>query len=338
MQSIPDTTAGQIDGSRQPGSGDWVGNSAAAVRIRGEIATAAFSDDPVLVEGEDGTGRRLAAELIHRLDPGSASDSASDSAGDFLAIDAGCRPPEELGTHVEAALEGPPGNGNGSRVRTLYLSGVERSTIGRLASEAAGVGEPRRFRLIASTAPLSTAGGNGQTRRPPIAAGPPIIVIRIPPLRERKTDISALALRFFADACGHAGVGPYGISSRMIAAYHDYDWPGNVVELRAVIESAVSTAALARFRGRVLPDSFCAICFDGDPSGRSLKEMIRDMERSILESTLHRVGGNQAHAARILQLNTTTLHEKLKRYGMLRLFRQRDSASLRPGDLGQASR
>ena len=325
MQSIPDPSAGQINGSRPPGTEDWVGNSAAAVRIRGEIATAALSGDPILVEAEDGTGRRLAAELIHRLGPGSTSGSARE----FLAIEAGGMSPEELGPHVQAALEGPLGNGNGSRVPTLYLSGVERDAIGRFASWAADAGASCRFRLIASTAPLTTAGGNGQTRRPPVTAGPQAVVIRIPPLRERKMDISALALRFFADACDHAGVGPYGISSRMIAAYHDYDWPGNVVELRAVIESAVSTAALARFRGRVLPDSFCAIAFDGDRSGRSLKEMIRDMERSILESTLHRVGGNQAHAARILRLNTTTLHEKLKRYGMLRASRQRDSASPR---------
>lgn len=325
MQRIPDTSASQIDGSRPPGSGDWIGGSAAAVRIRGEIASAALSDDPVLLEAEDGTGRRLAAELIHRLSPGSTPGAAED----LLAIDAGGRPSEVLGAHVEAALEGLLGNGNGSRVRTLYLSGVERNAIGRFASGPAGAGAPRHFRLIASTAPPSNAAGNGPTRPPPVTADPPMTVIRIPPLRQRKMDISALALRFFADACGHAGVGPYGISSRMIAAYHDYDWPGNVVELRAVIESAVSTAALAHFRGRVLPDSFCAIAFDGDRSGRSLKEMIRDMERSILESTLHRVGGNQAHAARILQLRTTTLHEKLKRYGMLRASRQRDSASPR---------
>lgn len=317
MQSIPDTAAGQFNGSRQPGSGDWVGNSAAAVRIRGEIASAALSDGPVLVEAEDGTGRRLVAELIHRLSPGATSNWAED----FLAMEAGGRPPEELGPHLEAALEGPLGNGNGSRVRTLYLSGLEPNAIGRFASGTAGFGAPPRFRLIVSTAPPLTAGGNGHARRPSVPATLPTIIIRIPPLRERKMDISALALRFFADACDHAGVGPYGISSRMIAAYHDYDWPGNVAELRAVVESAVSTAALARFRGRVLPDSFCAIGFDGDRSGRSLKEMIRDMERSILESTLHRVGGNQAHAARILQLNTTTLHEKLKRYGMLRASR-----------------
>ena len=326
MQSIPETSASQINGSGQSGPGGWVGNSAAAVRIRGEIATAALSDDPVLVEAEDGAGRRLAAELIHRLSPSPTLSAAED----FLAIETGGRPPEELRPHVEAALEGTLGNGNGSRVRTLYLSGVERSAIGRFPSGADGARAPRRFRLIASTAPPSTAGGNGQTRRPPIPPGPPTIIIRIPPLRERRTDISALALRFFADACDHAGVGPYGISSRMIAAYHDYDWPGNVAELRAVIESAVSTAALARFRGRLLPDSFCAIGFDGDRNGRSLKDMIRDVERSILESTLHRVGGNQTHAARILRLNTTTLHEKLKRHGMLRAFRQRDAASLRP--------
>lgn len=334
MPSIPDTAATQINGSRQPGSGDWVGNSAAAIRVRGEIATAALSDDPVLVEAEDGTGRRFAAELIHRLSPGSTPDSAAD----FLAVEAGGWPPEELGSHIEAALEGPPGNANGSRVRTLYLSGVERSAIGRFASVVASAGASSRFRLIASTAPPSTAGDNGHVGRVPVPAAPPAITIRIPPLRERKMDISALALRFFADACDHAGVGPYGISSRMIAAYHDYHWPGNVVELRAVIESAVSTAALAHFRGRVLPDSFCAIGFEGDRSGRSLKEMIRDMERSILENTLHRVGGNQAHAARILHLKTTTLHEKLKRYGMLRAFRQRDAASVGQGDGSHAPR
>ena len=147
---------------------------------------------------------------------------------------------------------------------------------------------------------------------------PGVITIEIPPLRERRMDISALALRFLTDACERAGVGPYGVSSRMIAAYHDYDWPGNVAELRSVIESAVSTAALARFRGRILPDSFCAISFNGDRTGRSLKEMMHDIEKNILENTLHRADGNQSHAARILQLNTTTLHEKLKRHGLLR--------------------
>ena len=146
---------------------------------------------------------------------------------------------------------------------------------------------------------------------------PELIIIRIPPLRERKMDISALALTFLTEASERAGIGPYGISSRMIAAYHDYDWPGNVAELRAVIDSAVSTAALARFRGRILPDSFCAVPFNGDRTGRSLKEMMRDIERNILENTLHRVDGNQTHAARILQVSTTTLHEKLKRHGLL---------------------
>ena len=152
---------------------------------------------------------------------------------------------------------------------------------------------------------------------------PGTTTIQIPPLRERKMDISPLALRFLTDACQRAGAGPYALSKRMIAAYHDYDWPGNAEELKAVIESAVSTAALARFRGRVLPDSFCSISFDSDRSGRSLREMLRDMEKTILENTLHRVAGNQAHAARILQVNATTLHEKLKRYGLLRSTRSR---------------
>jgi len=148
-----------------------------------------------------------------------------------------------------------------------------------------------------------------------------LITIRIPPLRERRLDISPLALKFLGEVSERTGAGPYGISSRMIAAYHDYEWPGNVAELKAVIESAVSTAALARFRGKILPDSFCAVPFNGDRTGRSLKEVMRDIEKNILEKTLHRVDGNQTYAARILQVSTTTLHEKLKRHGLLRVNR-----------------
>ncbi len=321
MRGTPDHPT---DGRRWSGPyacEDWIGSSAEAARIRDEIATASLSSEPVVIVGEGGTGRRFAAELIHR-----SSHSGPDAAESFVPIEAGSVPPGKLAAHLDVAAAGASGNGTGPGARTLYLSGIDRAgpmDFGSLASTA-GV------RLIASTAPPAKTSGNGRREVPPTTSVPGMATIRIPPLRERKMDISALALRFLADACDHAGVGPYGISSRMIAAYHDYDWPGNVAELRAVIESAVSTAALARFRGRVLPDSFCAICFDGDRSGRSFKEMIRDLERSILENTLHRVGGNQAHAARILQLNATTLHEKLKRHGMLRALRQRDAASPGP--------
>ncbi|MYF77893.1 MAG: hypothetical protein F4174_11360 [Acidobacteria bacterium] len=174
-------------------------------------------------------------------------------------------------------------------------------------------------RLIASTAPGPKAQANGprEASSPPRVPG--ITTIHIASLRERKMDIAALALRFLTDACERAGVGPYGISSRMIAAYHDYDWPGNVAELKAVVDGAVSTAALARFRGKILPDAFCAVPFNGDRTGRSLKEMMRDIEKNILANTLHRVDGNQTHAARILQVSTTTLHEKLKRHNLLKL-------------------
>ena len=68
-------------------------------------------------------------------------------------------------------------------------------------------------------------------------------------------------------------------------------------------------ATLTRFRGRILPDSFCAVPFNGDRTGRLLKEMMRDIEKDILANTLHRVDGNQTHAARILQVSTTTLHK-----------------------------
>ncbi len=306
-----------------PDCGDWVGSSAEAAGIRGQIATASLSAEPVVIVAEGGSGRRLAAELIHRSSPGSCANPAEG----FLPIEAGSVPPGRLAPHLEAAAAGVHANGNGRRPRTLYLSGMDGDGIPSLGSLEERLGMPFPIRLVASTAPLRKAPGNGRRYAPATTTFPGVITIQIPPLRERKMDISALALRFLTDACERAGVGPYGLSKRMIAAYHDYDWPGNAAELRAVIESAVSTAALARFRGKVLPDSFCAISFNGDRTGRSLKEMLRDVEKNILERTLHRVSGNQAHAARILQLNTTTLHEKLKRHGLLATLRHRTQVS-----------
>lgn len=309
MQSAPDRPANVIGWPGLLSCGEWVGSSPEAARIRSEIGTASLSADPVVIVGEPGSGRRLAAELIHRARPGS---SATLTEG-FLPIEASSLPVEKLAPRVQAAVAGANANGAGLRLRTLYLSGIDRAGLANVGS----LGTTHDVRLIASTAPVPKAPGNGRRNAPPQLKVPGITTIRIASLRERKMDISPLALTFLTNASERAGVGPYGISGRTIAAYHDYDWPGNVAELKAVIDSAVSTAALARFRGRVLPDSFCSIPFNGDRTGRSLKEMMGDIEKNILETTLHRLGGNQTHAARLLQLNTTTLHEKLKRYGLL---------------------
>ena len=302
---------------------DWVGSSAAAARIRGEIATVALTAGPVLIEAEKGSGRRFAAGLIHRRAPAGSGDA---SRG-FVPIEIASVPAGKLAPHLANAI-GRDDGGNGTASRTFYLSGIDRAEPADVDSLTEILRKPLRCRVVMSSVPAGkTSGGRSGGCRTP--EPPELTTIRIPPLRERKVDISALALQFLTEACERAGVGPYGISNRMIAAYHDYDWPGNAAELRAVIESSVSTAALARFRGRVLPDSFCAIPFAGDRSGRSLKEIIGDVEKNILENTLHRVGGNQAHAARILRLNTTTLHEKLKRHGMLGASRQREAAPAR---------
>ena len=312
MQIAPDQSVSQIRWSGLPAGGDWVGSSAEAARIRGEITTASLSANPVVIVGEGGTGRRLVAELIHR-----SSHSAADSVDGFVPIEAGAVPAAKLVPHLEGVVAGTSDNGGAKRARTLYLSGVERDGLEDLGAVVEGLG----IRLIASTAPPRRSAANGRRRPLPVPKLPGVTTIQIPPLRERKMDISPLALRFLTDACERCGVGPYGISGRMISAYHDYDWPGNAAELQAVIESAVSTAALTRFRGRVLPDSFCVFTFVTDRTGRSLREMLHNVEKNILEQTLHRVGGNQTHAARILQINTTTFHEKLKRHGLLRTSR-----------------
>ena len=325
MQSDPGHPVSRPNRSGLPECRAWVGSSAAAARIRGEIATVALTASSVLIEAEEGSGRRFAAELIHRLAPAGSGETTHG----FVPIEVASVPAAELAPQLANAIRRQAGNGAGAALRTFYLSGIDQADPADVNSLTDALRTALPCRVVMSIAPAEKTSRNGRSRVPRTPNPPELATIRIPPLRERKVDISALALKFLTEACERAGVGPYGLPNRMIAAYHDYDWPGNAAELRAVIESAVSTAALARFRGHILPDSFCTITFIGDRPGRSLKEMIREVEKHILESALQRAGGNQAHAARILQLNTTTLHEKLKRHGMLRATRQRVIASPR---------
>ncbi len=297
---------------------DWVGCSGASAGIRSAITTAAFSTGPVFILGEPGTGRKLAAELIHRL--GRQSSMA------FLPLKAGSLPAGELGA-VLAALRravGDPGAAiRRARPGSVYLSGAERLGGPDQAVLHDAVRRAPPFRLLVSADP----GVSGQVRarafRGRLLRRLSGLTIRIPPLRERREDVPALALHFLSRACRSAGVGPYGISPTTVEAYSAHDWPGNTAELRMWIERAVATAAVSRFAGSVLPDAVCSPP-DAPPAAparldhRPLKQILAGIERSLIQRALRRTGGNQKRAAARLQVNPTTLHEKMKRHGLLR--------------------
>ena len=296
---------------------DWVGCSDGAAGIRSAIVTTAFSDGPVLVVGEPGSGRRLAAELIHRL--------GRQSSLPFLALQAASLA-TELGPILARLRRGDRGDAAeapSSRPGSLYLSGAEHLRPRDQATLEDALRRPPPFRLIVSATPDLRARVRAGTFSSALFHRLESSPIRIPPLRERREDIPALLLHFLKRAAETAGEPPFGISGKAVEECGGYDWPGNTAELRMWVERAVATARVSRFSGPVLPETLC-LPPDGEPAhtpgagSRPLKEVISGIEKRLIERALKRTGGNQKRAARFLQMNPTTLHEKMKRHGLLR--------------------
>ena len=273
---------------------------------------------PVLLLGEDGTGRRLAAELIHRngRNPGSG----------FLPVDLTSLPTGELRPLIdevrEASSSGRLAFAQGARPGTLYLA--ELTALGRedQATLHAVVGEALPFRLMASADPSIQEAVRLGHFDPKVFGALAKLDILVPALRDHSGDVPVLIDHFLKRFCSRFNLTPLGIPSSAIEKYASYDWPGNVAELSMVIERAVSIASAAKFDGTTLPEHFCAppsltVPEPARLKNVSLRELMADIEKRIILQTVERVDGNQKKAAERLRLNPTTLHEKMKRYKIL---------------------
>jgi DNA-binding NtrC family response regulator len=297
---------------------DWVGCTPESLEIRKAIATAALANGSVLILGEEGSGRRLAAELLHRhgRNPGAT----------FLPVDLSSLPSGELRRLFEevkdAAVNGGGGHLHGARPGTLYLA--ELTALG--PEDQAGLLEalrrPPSFRIVSSAHPSLLDAVRQSRFDEETFRAVSRIKIQIPPLRARRPDVPLLIDHFLKRSCERFQLKPLGIPSTAIENYSEYDWPGNVAELAMRIERAVSIASAAKFDGTTLPEQFCSPPSLTIPEGGrlkdiSLRELIADIEKRIIVQTLERVDGSQKRAAEELRLNPTTLHEKMKRYKIL---------------------
>jgi two-component system response regulator PilR (NtrC family) len=161
-----------------------------------------------------------------------------------------------------------------------------------------------------------------------------VIAVQLPPLRQRKEDIPALAAHF-ADKYALENSKPVeGVTPEALQVLMDYDWPGNVRELENVIERGVVLSTTPRIGRDLIPDhvrtspSFHVPHLSVPPEGISLKEVIASFERRLIESTLESTGGVQKEAARLLGLKPTTLNEMIKRHSIL-LPRERERRTTR---------
>jgi DNA-binding NtrC family response regulator len=311
-----------------------IGRAPVMARLFELLRTVAQTTSTVLVTGETGTGKELAARAIH--------DASPRRAQRFVAINCSAIPETlleaELFGHVRGAFTGAVANRQGrieqANRGTLFLDEVGTMSAG-LQSKLLRVLQGREFervgdsqtirvdvRVIAATnSDLKRMVDEG-TFREDLYYRLNVIPIRVPALRERRGDIPLLA-QHFLDRFSSAASPPRRVTlgqdaQQALMAYH---WPGNVRQLENVMER---TFALSPGRAQLsapdLPDEIRDVPFSpstGDfvfpPEGLELDRLVSDFEHGLIRQALERTGGNKRQAADLLRVKRTTLIEKLKR-------------------------
>jgi DNA-binding NtrC family response regulator len=310
-------------------TGEFVGNSPALRQIQGHLREVAQTDLTVLILGETGTGKGLAARTVHGL--------SAQKAGPFVQLNCGAIPESlvesELFGHEKGAFTGAVARKVGkvelAAGGTLFLD-----EIGDLAPDAQAkllqVLEERTFARVGGVetlqAEMRVIAATNRDLEGMVEAGQfredlyfrlQVFPVRLPPLRDRREDLALLAPYFMASMAAHLKKEVTQLTPEALVALQTYDWPGNVRELEHVIKRAVVVCPGAAIR---LQD--IALGYGKTAEGRTeervtLEEHERRYILAVLEQTGWVVGGEQGAAA-ILGLAASTLRFRMKKLGLQR--------------------
>ncbi len=317
-------------------AGTTVIGDSPAMRASLDLARrAAGSRVPVLLLGETGTGKEVFARLVHASSPRKARPMIAQNCASL---------PEallesELFGHRRGAFSGAIADKKGlvqeAAGGTLFLDEVGDMPVGlqskilRLLEdgEVRRVGDTRSekidVRVIAATnADLKRKIADGSFRED-LFYRLSVFPITLPPLRERPSDIVQFAEAFLARAAQQSGRATPALTPRALEALMRWRYPGNVRELKNIIERAVlmvdedervDLAHLpAELAGHV---TYLPLAAVGDGATGSLKSSLERFEATLIEAKLREVGGNQTRTAELLDISRRSLVEKLRRYGI----------------------
>jgi DNA-binding NtrC family response regulator len=314
---------------RQYGAfGDMVGTSDAMREIYTLIEQVAPSSVSVLITGESGTGKEMVARTIHKLSPRAAQP--------FVGINCAAVPESlmesELFGHEKGAFTGAVERRMGvfdlANTGTLLLDEIAEMPV-LLQAKLLRVLEDRLVRRLGSTKETSVdVRVIAATNKDPMKAVQDgsmredllyrlnVITIKVPPLREHRDDIALLSQHMIDELSRRHNKTARLISTEGMEALLGYHWPGNIRELRNVIERAVVICEGEQIEKRHLPFNIT-----GDrPSPTADAVMIPigipldEVERRVILSTLARTDFNKTRTAEALQISLKTLHNKLKAY------------------------
>ncbi|MEA9712631.1 sigma-54-dependent transcriptional regulator [Xanthomonas campestris] len=310
-----------------------IGHSPAMRTVHKRIGLAAGADLPVLITGETGTGKELAARALHR-----ASARAQRA---FVAVNCAAIPLElmesELFGHRKGAFSGATSDRIGlirqADGGTLFLDEIGDMPLpmqGKLlrflqegeVTPLGGNGAQKvDVRVLAAThRDLAAWASTGQFRSD-LRYRLNVVPIELPPLRERGDDILLLATHFLQSAGGAARALSPDAQRRVL----DHPWPGNVRELRNVMQRCallvrghtIAAGDLDEALGEPLPgDPLQPQPADAPTGTQSLPEAVAQLEKRMIQAALTQAQGNRAEAARQLGIHRQLLYRKLDDYGL----------------------
>ncbi len=320
---------------------EFTGKSPAMEKVYRLIRKVAPTNATVLVEGPSGTGKELVARALHNLSPR--------AKGPFVAVECAAMSKELLvselfgyapGTFTGGLKDGKAGCFEAASGGTLFLDeigeidadtqvkllrAIESRTIVRLGSS-----EPIAvdFRLVAATNRNLTEMVKAGTFREDLYYRLNVIDIRTPALCDHKEDIALLVARFLKEYAAANGNLVTSIDPKALKALEDYAWPGNVRQLRNVVEKMVILASGTRLTVDDLPVEITNGTAEQTPATTSHSEVaptdeikpqhetLAEAEKSRILAVLAANGNNKSKAAVELGISRRTLHRKLNEWGL----------------------
>lgn len=309
-----------------PGYDGLIGESEPMLELKEKIARIATARGSVLIRGESGAGKELVARAIHRASPRAERTMVSVNCA---AIPAELMESQLFG-HQAGSFTGADRDHSGyfqqADLGTLFLDEVGEMTPAGQA-KLLRVLEGHPFLPVGATEPVTVdvrvVAATNQDLQDYVRAGKfredlyyrlSVFELRLPPLRDRGTDIALLVDFFFDHFKSEHGRPGLGLSQAARERMLGYHWPGNVRQLRNVIDSAVVMATGAEIE----PEDLALRDASAPVPDRMETLRIDDWERKLIVEALNRTKGSVPEAAKLLGIGRATLYRKVEQYGIER--------------------
>lgn len=316
-----------------------VGRSKQMKQVFERIKKVAASDSTVFISGPSGTGKELVANALHRLSPRKAHN--------MVSVNCGAIPSEllesELFGHEKGAFTGAISSRKGrfemAHRGTIFLDEIgdmplllqvkllrvlQNRVIERVGSTETTEIDVRIITATHRNLEESISAGNF---REDLYYRLNVIPIKIPALCERREDIPLMISYFLSKFVSADGRNNIEFDDETLELLVTYEWPGNVRELENLIERLVILKGGNQIKSGDLPAKFLKMpsqnidqyksMIDLPSDGVDLKQLLSDIEDSLINQALEATGGNKNQASKLLSMNRTTLIEKMKKKGFL---------------------